>query len=107
MLIRTSVSLYLVLSLNFSVEAFWTGSKNDESSSEGTDTKSVDEPLEYGVDVSFPIHYNGVSKNYPWLEHNLDPTVETPKEYKDMVIQPLGDRQSFYNNYLQGCIDKF
>lgn len=66
-----------------------------------------DEPVEYGVDVSFPMQYNGVSTNYPWLEHNVDHSKPVPKEYEGMVPQPLGDKQTFYDEYLQGCVDSF
>jgi hypothetical protein len=62
---------------------------------------------DYGVDVSFPMQHNGVSTNYPWLPHNVDPKVQTPRAYQDMVIQPLGNRQKFYDDFLQGCIDAF
>jgi hypothetical protein len=67
----------------------------------------ADEPVEYGVDVSFPMQYSDASTNYPWLEHNLDPSIPVPKEYKDMVPQPLGDKQAFYKDFLQGCVDSF
>ena len=61
----------------------------------------------YGVDVSFPIHNIDlkVSKNYPSLPHNIDPDSNpTPDEFNDVPIQPLGDRQAFYDNFLNGCI---
>ena len=65
---------------------------------------------EYGVDVSFPIHYLRVSTNYPWLPHNLHNSSETQsppnsKEYENMPIQPLGDRRQFYQDFIQGCQD--
>jgi len=66
-----------------------------------------DEPVEYGVDVSFPMHHAEVSTNYPWLPHNMDSSIPVPEEYQDMVPQPLGDKTSFYRDFLQGCIDKF
>mmetsp|Transcript_21604 Transcript_21604/g.45438 ORF Transcript_21604/g.45438 Transcript_21604/m.45438 type:complete len:410 (-) Transcript_21604:542-1771(-) len=66
-----------------------------------------DEPVEYGADVSFPMQHAEASTNYPWLSHNMDPSVPVPKKYKDMALQPLGDRQSFYNNYINGCKEKF
>lgn len=67
----------------------------------------MEEPVEYGVDVSFPMHYSEVSTNFPWLEHNKDPSKPVPEKYKDMVPQPLGDKQSFYKDFLQGCKDAF
>ena len=66
-----------------------------------------DTTVEYGVDVSFPMHHADVSKNYAWLDHNVDPSVPVPNEYKDQPVQPLGDRQSFYNDFLNGCVDHF
>jgi len=67
----------------------------------------ADEPVEYGVDVSFPMQYSEASTNYPWLKHNMDPSIPVPEEYKGMVPQPLGDKQTFYKDFLQGCIDSF
>jgi len=59
---------------------------------------------EYGVDVSFPMHYSGVSTNYPWLPHNVDPKNNpVPPQYKDMPIQPLGNRQKEYEELIEGC----
>jgi prolyl 4-hydroxylase len=70
--------------------------------------EAVDKPVSYGVDVSFPIHYNHVSDNYAWLPHNVDPQNHpTPDKYKDMPVQPLGDRQSFYNDFINGCVEHF
>lgn len=80
-----------------------TDGENEGSSNSGT----ADEPVEYGVDVSFPMHYAEVSTNYPWLPHNQDPTLPVPREYRDMVPQPLGDKQEFYRQFLQGCKDAF
>jgi len=66
-----------------------------------------EEALEYGADISFPMQHARVSTNYPWLPHNTDSSIETPEEYKDMPIQPLGDKQSFYDNYVQGCVEQY
>mmetsp|Transcript_7159 Transcript_7159/g.8293 ORF Transcript_7159/g.8293 Transcript_7159/m.8293 type:complete len:475 (+) Transcript_7159:72-1496(+) len=66
-----------------------------------------DEPVAYGVDVSFPMQYDPVSTNYPWLPHNMDPSMPVPEEYEDMVLQPLGDKKTSYDNYLKGCQDHF
>ena len=61
---------------------------------------------EYGVDISFPMHYAPPSTNYAWLPHNVDPQNNpTPPEYKDMPIQPLGDMDKKYNDYIQGCVE--
>jgi hypothetical protein len=80
-----------------------TTSDRKEDSSSG----SKNEPLEYGVDVSFPMHHAQVSTNYPWLPHNLDTSLPVPKEYQDMVLQPLGNKQEFYQDFMQGCKDAF
>lgn len=51
------------------------------------------------------MHHDRVSTNYPWLPHNMDPSLPVPDAYKDMPLQPLGDVQSRYDNYIQGCVD--
>ena len=67
-------------------------------------SKGVEQESSYGVDVSFPMHTLELSNNYPWLPHNLDPENNPiPPEYKDMPIQPLGNKREFYNNFMQGC----
>jgi hypothetical protein len=63
--------------------------------------------VEYGVDISFPMHHINVSTNYPWLPHNVDPSLPTPPEYVGMPIQPLGDRQTFYQELLKSCEEHF
>jgi len=63
---------------------------------------------EYGVDVSFPIHHHFVSTNYPWLPHNVDPANNpTPPEFRDMPLQPLGNREAAYEEFIQGCVEKW
>jgi prolyl 4-hydroxylase len=57
----------------------------------------------YGVDVSWPMHHEKVSTNYPWLPHNLDKSLPTPPEYEGMVLQPLGDIQARSDAYIEGC----
>jgi len=59
---------------------------------------------EYGVDVSYPMHHSTVSNNYAEFPWNNDPSVETPKEYQHMVAQPLGNRQKFYDELIEGCV---
>ena len=49
------------------------------------------------------MHHKYVSTNYDWLPHNQDTSISTPSKYKNMPINPLGDRQTFYNNYINGC----
>jgi hypothetical protein len=66
-------------------------------------TSAVDEEQSYGVDVSFPIHRR-VSTNYAWLPHNTDPLHnDVPIEFRDMPVQPLGDRQAAYVRHVDGC----
>ena len=94
-MVKRSILLALLLSAGSS-EAFWTSSKTEEeaphdsahatakdSNSQHPESTSV----EYGVDVSFPIHRWKVSKNYDWLPHNQDPSLTTPKEYEGEPVQ--------------------
>ena len=69
--------------------------------------QQIDIPVEYGIDVSFPMHYPTVTTNYAHLPHNLDPSLPTPPQYKDMPIQPLGNRQAFYDDFVNGCVEHF
>jgi len=65
---------------------------------------SVKDDIIYGVDVSFPMHHSSVSQNYAWLPHNINPEDNpTPAIYSDTPVQHLGDRQSFYEEYMSGC----
>jgi len=68
--------------------------------------QAAEQQAVYSYGVSFPMLGNETicSTNYPWLPHNVDPDNNpTPPEYKDMPLQVLGDRQAFYNNYIDGC----
>ena len=47
---------------------------------------TAQEALDYGVDVSFPMHYADI----------------LPADKN-----PLGDRQAFYNDFLNGCVEHF
>uniref|UniRef100_A0A7S3QBB7 Fe2OG dioxygenase domain-containing protein n=1 Tax=Chaetoceros debilis TaxID=122233 RepID=A0A7S3QBB7_9STRA len=63
-----------------------------------------EDPVEYGVDVSFPIQSYEVSTNYPWLPHNVDPENNpTPPKYQGMPIQLLGNVKERYDNMIKGC----
>lgn len=95
-------------------------------------------PVEYGVDVSYPMHHHSVSTNFDYLPHNADPENNpTPKQYQNKPIQvcqmnlirfpgmnrhnahkrfsiivfvngqPLGDRNAFHQEYLEGCRQKY
>lgn len=65
----------------------------------------------YSVDVSFPQHHHRVSTNYQSLNHNNPqfaspnhPNYEpVPREFKDMPVQHLGNRQEAYEQYMKGC----
>lgn len=73
-----------------------------------TGVQADNQPVEYGVDVSYPMHHINVSTNYDWLPHNQRPgEVPVPPEYQDMAIQYLGNRQEFHNNFMQGCYDLY
>lgn len=62
----------------------------------------------YGLDVSFPMQQDHVTTNYDWLPHNTLPKLyPTPEGYVGMPIQPLGNRQEFYSEYIRGCIDHY
>lgn len=56
---------------------------------------------------SFPMHHANASNNYDWLPHNQDPTLPIPPEYVGMPIQYMGDKQSFYEKMIQGCVDQY
>jgi prolyl 4-hydroxylase len=56
---------------------------------------------------SWPMHHANVSTNYPWLPHNLDPSLPVPIEYKDMQLQPLGNVHERHTNYMQSCFDYY
>jgi HRD ubiquitin ligase complex, ER membrane component len=83
--------------------------EEDSPSSDTNALQSESTPtVSYGYDVSFPMlgKIPKASTNYAWLPHNADPENNpTPEEYQDMPIQPLGDRQAFYEEYIQGCRD--
>jgi hypothetical protein len=106
MLARRLTPLCFLALLSLTNAGFW------DTEEEDTKVKSVqqvpnDDPVEYGVDVSFPIHHASISTNYAWLPHNVDTSIKTPKEYENMVVQPLDDKQAFYKDYIQGCVDHF
>lgn len=105
---KKAITSAFFLALNFSgaTAGIWSG--NDEKKARDEIViSSIADQSQYGVDVSFPIHYAHVSTNYEWLPHNQELGVSTPKEFEDMVPQPLGDREDFYRNFMQGCRDKF
>ncbi|CAB9501183.1 Protein phosphatase 1 regulatory subunit 12A [Seminavis robusta] len=64
--------------------------------------------VEYGVDVSFPIHHRKVSDNFAWLPHNQDPAHhKTPKQFEEMVVSPLPGREEMYLDFIKSCEKAF
>ena len=81
------------------VEAF--GEELDENGQSASFPK-----IEYGVDLSYPIHNAKTSSNFDWLPHNIDPENNAvPANYRDMPVQYFGDKQSLYDESMQGCRD--
>lgn len=69
-------------------------------------TSDLGKASSYGADISFPMMHSTVSTNYDWLPHNIDPKSNpTPEQFKNIPLQPLGDKQSNYDEFLQGCRD--
>jgi hypothetical protein len=86
------ISLLLACNLLLqSCDAFWSAAEEEET--QQFRPQSAEQPVEYGVDVSFPMHHSKTSDNYAWLPHNLDPSLPVPDRYKGMAVQPLGNRQ--------------
>lgn len=52
-----------------------------------------------------PIHHMHISDNYAEYPWNIDPSTETPSQYKDMAVQPLGNRQQFYKEMIDACVE--
>lgn len=58
----------------------------------------------YGLDTSYAVTSRKISDNYAWLPHNVDPQHNlTPRRYRGVPVQPMGDRQSAYNDLVAGC----
>jgi hypothetical protein len=75
------------------------GPPDTKESSSGT--ISTETKVHYGLDVSFPIHSKKVSENYAWLPHNADPANHPkPAEFLGVPIQSLGNRQQFYQEFV-------
>jgi prolyl 4-hydroxylase len=100
---KQTLSIVVLLAVSFSraKAGFWSG-HDERKAQEVTEGDG-----NYGVDVSFPIHHAHVSTNYDWLPHNRDPDAVTPREFKNMALQPLGNRDDFYRNFMKGCKDAF
>jgi hypothetical protein len=105
---KKSLSILFLLAANCdeAKAAFWGG--NEEQQVKEQEASSVEgSQVHYGVDVSFPIHHHHVSTNYDWLPHNLNPSISTPKEFEEMVPQPLGNKQSVYDDFMKSCRDAY
>jgi prolyl 4-hydroxylase len=111
MLLCKRVSLLCLLAFSTTTQAgFWSDSAattTEEEENNEPKASPPEDPVEYGVDVSFPIHHDFVSNNYNWLPHNVDSSIPTPNKYKDMVRQPLAGRQEFYDKFLSDCVKHF
>jgi hypothetical protein len=77
---------------------------NESASSEAEEIELGVTRGNYGADISWPMHHSRVSTNFAWLPHNVDPVNNPiPEEYIGMPIQPLGDRQKAYEEFMQRC----
>ena len=105
---KKTLSILLLLAGNRDAAkaAFWSGNEERQVQEQDASTSEGGQ-VHYGVDVSFPIHYHHVSTNYDWLPHNLNPSIRTPKEFEEMVPQPLGNKQEFYNHFMKTCRDAY
>lgn len=73
-----------------------------------TTANNSEEPVDYGVDVSFPIHHRQMSDNFEWLPHNVDPENNAePAKFKDMVVSPLPGREEMYRDFIDTCEKAF
>jgi len=102
------ISFYIISEVSGNLFHF--GNEEEERNALAVSEKAREEymkdeiaPLTYGVDVSFPMHKARVSENYPWLEHNNDVSIPIPEEHHGREIQPLGNRQQFYEDFMDGC----
>ena len=99
----TLLTLTLLIAAAVSVSASDKDEKQTTKTNENENNNHHDTTTTtYGLDVSFPIQ-RPVSVNYPWLAHNNQDNVVTPRRYQDMPLQPLGNRQQLYLEHLDGC----
>ncbi|KAL7552907.1 hypothetical protein ACHAWF_016170 [Thalassiosira exigua] len=73
--------------------------------------KRVASAATYGVDISIPVHRATVSTNYDYLPHNVaassdngdgnGSSIPIPEAYAGMPIQPLGNRQEYYDRFVK------
>lgn len=93
---RRCGALSTVLALIACVDSVWSVEAVDGTV--GTESCAEGAALEYGVDISFPMHHRNVSSNFAWLD-------ESTEEHKGTPVQPLGDKQTFYNELIGRCMD--
>jgi hypothetical protein len=90
---------------------FWSSESKTKEAPAESDFENTrndgQETVSYGVDVSFPIQHERITTNFAWLPHNIDTNIQTPREYEGMVVQPLGDKQKIYDDFMQSCKDAF
>ena len=100
---KTTTTILLLATATTTQSLFFDHEAEKEVSERARREYDPEAEVEYGVDVSFPIHRESVSSNYPWLEHNRDLNVAIPSKHYGRPIQPLGDRQKFYEDFMKGC----
>lgn len=93
------------------------GGGNDEADEIGTIPTELDvyvgheiaEGPTYGADLSFAIFSDKISDNYAWLPHNADPKNHptVPDRYVGMPVQILGDKQTPYDELVEGCVKHY
>jgi len=63
--------------------------------------------VEYGVDISYPIHRYKASENYEWFPFNQNPDLPVPKIMQGQPVQIMGTKQEEYMNHMKGCWEKY
>ncbi|KAG7374848.1 ankyrin repeat domain protein [Nitzschia inconspicua] len=99
--IKWNLALISIAFLNIvNVTTAFVDTESKESETAGATTTPT-----YGVDVSMPIHHKDtVSINYDYFPHNVLPSLyPTPQMFRNMPIQPLGDRKAFYHQFMEEC----
>lgn len=59
--------------------------------------------VEYGVDISYPIHRYRASENYDWFHFNQNPGQVVPRQMQGQPVQIMGNKQREYINHMKGC----
>ena len=107
MLVSAIISLILLSLLDDSIKTIKCESTTETIECCGKEPNNKAES--YGAHISFPTFNASISTNYPWLPHNSDPYHNPiiPKKYRNMPIQPLGNRQKFYDDIMTSCRNYF